>query len=294
MLHTLLITSCNRELGSGHFWRMTTLLALLIDQGVNVRLYSDHFPKHFPATLRPFCITTIPSKVHTIIRDKRDSSEDEATALKKRSTQIIALDDSGFTKLYTKNITLLPVPKLFEPTLPLQHTAFPFLFGYHFYEETKLYKKKQHKDIDLLIYTGFKQSDYPLNIDALAERFTVATCNGNGASLVGSHESLSYVDLLLRSKNFLSHFGLSLYEAALSNATVFALNPTHYHETLCLCEKRIIITNLGTFDPGSHTKRDEGDIITHLERNRKRKNGFHSSIQKNIAECHNALLALLY
>ncbi|MBN2769303.1 MAG: hypothetical protein JXR90_01265 [Spirochaetes bacterium] len=237
-----IMTRCGSDYGSGHFWRMTNLLSILRNQGLNVYISCDCYPDNFPDNLRPYTSHS-PVKAEILIRDMRDSTKDAASLLAAKYRRIISIDDAGYTSLYNKNIDLLPRA---EHPIETGYGNFPFVFGYHFSKAINDLHSTPEKDLDLLIYTGFGNNDYPLlseNQSLEIAFFNGSNCYYKGSTLSGS----SYYNLLFKSKNFLSHFGLSLYEAYICNCNIFALNPSDYHSKLTDNEKRIPVINLGTF-----------------------------------------------
>ncbi|MDA3900127.1 MAG: hypothetical protein PF637_06360 [Spirochaetes bacterium] len=245
MVDFVITTRCGSDYGSGHFWRMTTLLNLLLKANYSVHLYSDLFPDNFPDSLRPFTSRNLPAARH-LIHDMRDSDETGAQKLSHQFGTITTIDDAGFTSLYKQSIKLLPSDT--EVLLPT-NGSFPFLYGYHFHQAVCILDSIPEKNIDLLVYTGFNSRDYPISFEQLQKSYTIAWFNGTSCTINGKTDrSYSFHDLLFRSKLFLSHFGLSLYEAALAGAHVVALNPSPYHSALADNEKRIALINTGTFD----------------------------------------------
>ena len=206
---------------------MTNLLSILRNQGLDVYINSDCFPENFPTELRPYASYS-PVKADILVRDMRDSTQVIASRLVKDYKKVISIDDAGCTSLYDKNIDLLPRA---ENPVETSGNTFPFLFGYHFAEAVNNFDTMPKKDMDLLVYTGINNTDYPLLLDN--ERFEIVFFNGSNCFYRGSKLSgSSYYRLLFRSKNFLSHFGLSLYEAYICNCNIFALNPSDYHSKL--------------------------------------------------------------
>ncbi len=226
--------------GTGHIQRMAALIRHLNTKtDVEALLWSDSPPKFITG------LATIPTgkvrgnRIDLIIRDMRDSSAEEMLSLKDRAP-VLALDDLGPGRSEADFVLdLLP-----HASGLLSGEGTPddglFIFGDTFISGlARLGERVIEKTIDYALYTGFgASSEYITFLKSLLPRSSTNALL-QGSSLLVSDSSGSrefgqsdYSLLLLSSKVLISHFGVSLYEAAAAGCRPVAINPTAYHSLL--------------------------------------------------------------
>lgn len=242
-----IVTACNDRMGSGHFWRMTALLDLALSRGIDARLVSDNLPSTMPLHLKGYSQLTLPDRGAIVVRDMRDSTQHEIILLKKSFNTVFVVDDAGDGSLAADHaIQLLPLPQ--KPTI--DHNM--FLFGYNFLSflsQDQSYTKK----FPLAVYSASLPSEYREQLIAECDPQPVVFCDHQGTTLchrgITKKLHLSGHEAMAMSSNFISHFGISLFEASLLSCNLIAINPTEYHSTLCDIEDRITIDNRGLLSP---------------------------------------------
>lgn len=237
----------------GHLQRMQSLLWHLNNFDIiNAYILLDNVPDGFPAELLQFVKHKIDFKPDLIIRDMRDSSEDEINELKNYSS-VLTIDDNGKgDNLADFSISLLPNIKDVTRTESLG--AEFFIFGYNFLSSLSALSNGQiERAIDFSIYSGFS----PYNSDAgfihsiLPKKASYVILGGNEFYFMEPGKSptllkMPYAEILLSSKIVISHFGITFYEAAIAGCKILALNPSSYHSELCVSAQNLLnIENLG-------------------------------------------------
>jgi spore coat polysaccharide biosynthesis predicted glycosyltransferase SpsG len=246
-----IITSFGKELGNGHIQRMLSLLWFLnLRKNINAFLLSEKIPDFIPAHLQKYIKKNIDFTPGLIIRDMRDSSEDEIMKLKK-TAKVIVIDDLGPGKrLADIAIDILPNPCETDN----QNSSRIFIYGYNFISAVSDLKNKIiNKDLDFALYPGNSpHSEYiEFLISLLPDKSDYAILNGKDSYLVKNGKKIaahdiSYADIILSSKVVISHFGITLYEGAISGCRLISINPTEYHSNLSeIAEKFLPLANFG-------------------------------------------------
>jgi len=212
--------------------------------------------------LNDFFVTSIPQSTDLIIRDMRDSNESDILMLKNKAP-VVVVDDCGKGRSCADlAIDCLPNIKYTESVRTIIES--PFLFGFSFVDflessDPKIYSK----DIDLCIYIGSQPEKSLLNTLLSYIPDSLAVCvTGNGSPYIVNKSCSdpipvpeSFPEVLLRSKAILTHFGISLFEASLCGCSLFTINPTPYHRSLCEISKEVLsLTNFGLFSELSYKK----------------------------------------
>ena len=230
-----IISEWGKTYGHGHLQRMAGLVNFLNSkQSIDSFIISKNNP---PDPFQDFIIPEIKDETSLIIRDMRDSSEEEIEALKKHA-KVLVIDDNGKGK---KNadfaIDLLPVPGKNGNYMPEC-----FLYGYNFIQSINNIKEKTiEKSIDLAIYPGMSPDETLINriISSLPETTRIVVLKGNN----------SLPEAIISSKVLLTHFGITLYEGDLCGCRIITINPTDYHSELTeLIKNELNIINLGILD----------------------------------------------
>jgi hypothetical protein len=196
-----------------------------------------------------------------IIRDMRDSSEEEITHLKKYG-KVIVIDDLGNgRRIADKAIDLLPNPdqSKLNNGLSQSDAGFnnqnAFIFGYNFINAISgLNGKTIKKELNFAIYPGNDpDSGYAdFLVSLLPDKSNYAILAGKNSCIVkeGKREGIpdfSYAEIILSSRAVISHFGITLYEGAISGCRLLTVNPTQYHSMLSdIAGGFLPLVNLGT------------------------------------------------
>ncbi len=243
----LIITGKDTSLGSGHFQRMATLLwRLRTKYRVNAYLFVDPNDGACPGELKKWLVEKI-QPARLIIRDKRDSSEEEIQDLKKFG-KVWVIDDRGEGRSRAEiRIDLLPH---FEKTNDAVKGS--FIYGYNFIQNLDVLAGEMiEKKIDVAIYGGFsgEARDYLLTL--LPDNCSYCLLGGADSRIgvKGGSEQIiegNYARFLCASKAAMSHFGIFLYEADASRCNIIAVNPTEYHSSISDCAgEKLELINLG-------------------------------------------------
>jgi hypothetical protein len=230
-------TSAGEFLGTGHLQRMCSLLWYLNEyKNIRAFLVSDIIYNSIPDALKKYYKTDIDFSPDIIIRDMRDSSEDEIVFLK-RTAPVLAIDDNGPGRKAADNaIDILPNPEAEKK----EFNSRIFIYGYNFLKALQgLKNKKINKDLDFVLYPGNSAGpDYiDLFASLLPEKSDYAVLQGDNSFVIkngnkkNSMES-SYAETILSSKAVISHFGITLYEGSLAGCKIIAINPSEYHSKL--------------------------------------------------------------
>lgn len=229
----LIITGKDAALGGGHFQRMATLLWRLRTQyRVSACMLVSPNEGIIPRELEKWCIETI-QPAGLIIRDKRDSAEEEIRELKKMG-KVCVIDDRGDGRASADmRVDLLPH---YEKTDDAVRAG--FLYGYNFIQNLEaLSGETIEKEIDVALYGGFsgEARDYLLSL--LPDNCSYYLLGGEKLlrGIKGAREKSedgNYARILCASKAVLSHFGVFLYEANAAKCRIVAVNPTEYHSAI--------------------------------------------------------------
>ncbi len=247
-----IITDWSASIGSGHIQRMMSL-ARLINSKKDFKAYIIN-QKKFIEDYRKFddiILNDIHPDTFFIIRDMRDSVQDQIEKLKKFAP-VLAIDDLGKGSDHADfKISILPDPQTNK------HDIDKFLYGYNFSESIKSLQSKPiyNKDIDIAFYTGYKRDhNYVSSIIKLfPHNSTAAVLSGKESFLFQDGErkefTLEFSEALLRSKILISHFGLTIYEGFACRTVPMTIHPTQYHGTLTkIVQKEMGIIDLGLFE----------------------------------------------
>ncbi len=244
-------TSAGVSLGTGHLQRMCSL-AWHLNEFKNIKAFivTDAINDSFPVRLKKYLKNNFDFSPDIIIRDMRDSSEDEISFLKK-TAPVIAIDDNGpGRKTADCAIDILPNPaeknKEFNGKI--------FLYGFNFLSALKkLDNKIIKKELGFAIYPGNSAGREYINFLAslLPENTSYAVLNGMDSHCVINDKKKylkdsAYAKTILSSKAVISHFGITLYEGFIAKCRVISINPSEYHSMLADMAKNYLnIINLG-------------------------------------------------
>lgn len=229
-----IITGAGGHLGSGHLQRMANLADFILRESTHeVYLVMAEGEKLLPPSLRSLCVDSPPPTTSLIIRDMRDSTFDEITALR-RVAPVIAIDDCGSGRnLADIQVDLLPNPYNSMPRNDL------FLFGHSFTESMRsIHKRRIRKTIDVALYCGFQPKHETIEslFAIVPDGLTCAILAGDDSRLIDRGRTLplagSCAETLLASRVLISHFGITLYEGHLAGCRLVSINPTGYHASL--------------------------------------------------------------
>lgn len=269
-----LVTSCGGGFGTGHLYRMATLLDfLLVDRNLESYLVAETLP-HFPdKNLSAHVVEDIPRNTTLIIRDMRDSSVEEIKSLK-RIAPVMVIDDCGEGRGQADEaVDLLPNLKFSSSLKPFDEM--PFLFGYNFYSAVKalLPGDKLPKRFDFCFYAGADPTvEYISFVKSLLPSTVSAIIVDGKKTLLYEHgktteSDIQYPEPVLFSENLISHFGITLFEAYLCGCNVFTINPTLYHSQLS-DTATVELTNFGIY-PDINTEKAKKDLKASVSIHRK-------------------------
>lgn len=226
-----IITGRGGELGTGHLQRMLSFVHYSKNISCfDAKIYSatinlEDIPQNF--------ITDSLENSSLIIRDMRDSTSDEIKPLKEYGP-VLVIDDLGEGAIVA-NHSIFLLPNRISAEIHFDK----FLYGYNFYTGLQqLQREIFYKDIDFLIYAGFNP---PEKIIRLLRELLPGEANSfillhGKAYKVYKDEFIpcedSYPEIMLRAKNVITHFGVTLFEANISGCNIIAFNPSKYHEEL--------------------------------------------------------------
>jgi spore coat polysaccharide biosynthesis predicted glycosyltransferase SpsG len=244
-------TSAGDSLGTGHIQRMCSLLWYLNERkNIKAFLISDYTGDSFPSVLKKYSKTNFDFLPDIIIRDMRDSSEDEIERLKKTSPVIVIDDNGQGRKAADHAIDILPNPEAKNK----EFNNKIFLYGYNFLTALlELNNKNLKKELDFAIYPGNSASSEFIGFltSLLPEKSSYAMLTGKNSYLIknGKKENLKeslYAETILSSKAVISHFGITLYESFIAKCKIISINPSEYHSKLAdMAGDYLHITNLG-------------------------------------------------
>ncbi len=228
-----IITGTGGALGTGHFQRMCYLAdSLNCDKRYSARLFIAEGKPEIPGPLKDIVAVSLAEKTDLIIRDMRNSSEEDINILKKKAP-VLVIDDTGQGRSIADYvIDLLPNPV--DQSVPEKM----FLYGYNFISEIKAMKTEViAKDIDVAIYAGYKPDPDVVEsiMGAIPPDASVVLFSYGKPSLLSEKKvpvDTGYTDLLLRSRVLITHFGITMYEGDLAGCRILAVNPSQYHSRL--------------------------------------------------------------
>jgi len=264
-----IITDWDSALGSGHIQRMSGLLAFLNHQeGVRAYIVNSRKPAFLSDEESVFFIDSIYPGTDLIIRDMRNSSQEEIKILQAQS-RVIVIDDNGAGRDSADfRLDLLPNPlkKEFNP----DYRPDLFLYGYNFINGV-FESLASHFDriYDFAVYPLPGHEDrlisyLPVNsrIVLLLPEGPVLIKGGHGTVLQGT----SHAKIIMSAKTVVSHFGIIFYEADLAGCRLVAVNPTRYHSDLTdLACTDLDIMNLGViqdFDQETAMEKFNGFFVS--------------------------------
>lgn len=243
-------TSYSGSLGMGHIHRMCSLAWYLNGKKqIKTFIVSDAVPDSFPDELIPFLKDNFDFSPDIVIRDMRDSEEDEIILLKKAG-KVITIDDNGSgTKHADHIIDILPNKSPHVRALEFNG----FLYGFNFLKSLeKLKNKSINKKINFSIYPGNSATDeykdYLISLLPKGSSYAVLCGKNSYLQRNGKRSPLknSYAEIMLSSKIVITHFGITAYEAFISKCRTMTINPTKYHSELSdIVKERLNLINLG-------------------------------------------------
>ena len=218
----LLLTDRNVSLGSGHIQRMLSLRDYLNNCGFAVGLASS---------------ANVAGGIELFIRDMRDSYTDEIRVLQK-TAPVVVIDDRGSGRAAAdKVIDLLPHPAHLVNDTDYHPEA--FLYGYEFCKSLDYCVSSFSKDIPFVMYAGAEADDETINflLAAAPEELSGVMLANNRRIKIengkyAGEADRTYAEIILSANVLVSHFGITMYEAALGGASVIAINPSEYHNVL--------------------------------------------------------------
>ncbi len=251
-----IVTGLSPNLGAGHFQRMLNFLWYLKENSnihAFLKLMGD--TEYIPEELRRFSIPEIHPDSDLIIRDMRDSEQDEIDKLK-RTGKVLVIDDLGEGR-YRADYTIDLLPNLVHYQKNTNSFKDMFLFGYNFSKAVKSFSGMNiKKNIDLIIYPGFKIHEEYLKklLSIFPENISILILSDNrDSSIKGRYPDFysekTSAELLLSGKIVITHFGITLYESYICGCRPMAINPTVYHSELTeMVIDTMNISNLGLYD----------------------------------------------
>lgn len=251
MKRIALLSRWGEGYGMGHIQRICSLYSFLELKGCEPVIIScDAFPADLDAG--NFRISEIINdSFDLVIRDMRDSTEQEISALKKK-TRVIVIDDIGEGR-NKADCAIDLLPNLVYPVRA--ENEFPFIYGYNFTREIELLENSEiRKTIDFCMYAGaVKDPAYEEFLKRILPDGATAVILNSG-SMTGVNierrvlEGMSYPLPLLCSRSLISHFGISLFEGGLCGCALYSVNPTAYHSSLCAAAQPMLrIENFGVY-----------------------------------------------
>lgn len=242
----LILTASGSNYGSGHLHRMKALHSFLTSKNIStdiLDIIQDNISSINNNTL-------LKAQPDLIIRDMRDSTEEEILNLKKYCP-IITLDDVGpGNKISNENIYLLPN---LLPEYSFKQMKY-FIYGDSFTKYFTTRKNNSYcKDIDFLYYcTGkYPEKDITLIRNSIPKSFSLYILYNNNIFKESFDIQISnfhYCEALLKTRVLISHYGILQFEAKLCGCKNLSINPTDYHEKLSLLTNEYLNNvNAGTY-----------------------------------------------
>ena len=249
----VIITGTDGHLGTGHFQRMCTLAYHLnLTSSYNAKIVIKSGNPAIPPQVENFISPDIPSTASLVIRDMRDSTEEDIRLLKK-TAPVLVIDDTGPGRGAADFIiALLPSPVSANPSNGM------FIYGYNFINSIRNMSLHEFiKDIDVSIYAGYDPDmDYVERLlQAIPPKASVVLFNKNRpVELSGKGLPIgAYADTLLRSRVLITHFGITMYEGELAGCTVVLVNPSPYHSELTrLAGRKLELIPAGEYQEINH------------------------------------------
>ncbi len=234
----IIVTGTGGPLGTGHIQRMLNLASYMKNKGdFEIKIIPLSGDYLFPDEFTSMVSKSFPLKADLIIRDMRNSSEEEILSLSKIAP-VLAVDDSGTGRNHAAHsINLLPQPSS-EPAGPHIDNE-KFLYGYNFTRgiESISINENNKRDIDIAIYAGFNPPEalLPLIEKSIPDNSrAIIFSSGSPVVLTGEPlpEKSTYAEILTRTRIVMTHFGITMFEAHICGCMIAALNPTPYHSQL--------------------------------------------------------------
>ena len=260
-----IVTGWGSGLGTGHVQRMASLASFLNrSKGISAFLVAGRKPDFLPFELHDCFLPSIKPGTGCIIRDMRDSSEEEMRELKKIGS-VVTIDDCGpGRRMADAAIDLLPNPENRD------HKKESFIYGYNFIDSLrKLNEEHIEKNLDALLYCGYKPAAETVDfIHSLIPRNKIcAVLHGMETSIISGGMAISlsqsYAETILSARVLISHFGIALYEGYACGCRLVCVNPTGYHSQLAdIAGNDIDAVNLGLLSEVDRGKAQE--IISNL------------------------------
>ena len=248
----ILITAMGSSIGGGHFQRMASLLWRLRNgYGLDAVMLLDCRGGSVPSEIGEHLINSIECSPRLIIRDMRDSDEEEIALLRKHAP-VCVIDDLGRGRNTADfRIDILPVP---ANTITSPGVESGFIYGYDFIRSLlSIGSATVERDTDFAVYPGFLSdadlspvlySLIPPGVSQYVLKGNASWRRGKDGQKKASGKTLA--EMLLSSRVLITHFGLLMYEAALTGCGLITLNPTEYHSALAeQAKKKLDLTNLG-------------------------------------------------
>lgn len=248
-----IVTGMGAGLGWGHIQRMSSLLVRLREMyRLEVKLVIDPDLGEIPEEIVPHIVRDI-GRPRLILRDMRDSTEEEVESLKRRA-KVCVIDDRGTGRKRADFVMdILPHP---GDSAEVKTVPASFVYGYNFFRSLQAMKNAAvKKKADFVIYAG------ALPEDGGIERMISMLPPGASCFLLGRGQPLyrdrdgfqkysgsGHAEMLLSSRAAITHFGLFLYEAHVSGCGLVSINPSEYHSALAdIAKRNMPLTNLGVF-----------------------------------------------
>ncbi len=218
-------------------------------RGMDVRMIAAPGGDEVPPELARFLADDIGSP-KLIIRDMRDSGDDEMASLE-RTAPVCVIDDRGAGRERAAYaVDIMPHPDGLAGAI-----QGPFLFGHTFLRSIQSLDERVVKTrADFVVYAGALDDE---GTARLLSRFPAKTSLyvlGNGLPMYFSGDGSkklaeeSYAEMLLSSRVAVTHFGVFLYEAAISGCGLVTFNPSAYHSALAyLAQRDMPLINAGVF-----------------------------------------------
>ncbi len=313
-----ILTDWGNSIGSGHIQRMTSLLwYLIISKNINAYIVLDHLPPFFPDELKAHWKTEFTPKPDLIIRDMRDSTASEIRALSEIS-RVLIIDDNGEGREIADHlIDILPTTENTGRNKNREPDNL-FIYGYGFMNSLHTITGKSHapkditeqkpdkiieKKIDLSIYPGFPPSkeytDFLIGLLPADSKYAILRGDRSYLQIEGKRYGFSgesYAETLLSSKVLISHFGILLYEAYLSECRIVCINPSPYHSRLAERVKdHLGIENLGEYTALNRKRAQKiiGESIQKPLSDRINVQGVYLTVLESLERFCNYLMSLL-
>ena len=249
-----IISAWGRGYGTGHIQRMASLLwHLNANTDIRAVLLAEETPGFFGRDLADRVIKKPGGGIDLIIRDMRDSTEEEIEALQ-RIAPVLSIDDQGSGRQRADFVMdMLPNPRSNSP----QASGKTFIYGYTFMSAMLRNKGRLfEKTIDAAVYPGADSTaEYrELLLSLLPEDSSYALCAGDASFIAAkgtqrSFDASYFAQMLCSCRLLLSHFGILLYEAHACGCALAAVNPGSYHARLCdVAPRELAVHNLGVRD----------------------------------------------